>query len=122
MKNFQVLIVIALLVMAFGMSIVEFNMNLEGEELSRATWGLWGFVYVILVGTWVLYDGKSGDFEKPFDFGLFLYLFLPVLLIYYLVKTRGHEGVMTYAGFVAIYLLPEFAGLVSYAYFYWPTP
>ncbi|MEP5765898.1 MAG: hypothetical protein ABJ308_14980 [Halieaceae bacterium] len=100
------------------MSYVEFQMNLEGEELSGMTWSLWGFLYVILVGTWVLYDSKSGNFERPFDFGLFLYLFLPFLLVYYLVKTRGHEGVVTYMGFIAIYLLPEFVGLISYAYFY----
>lgn len=118
MKNVPMLIVVALLLMAAAMSFIEFQMNLEGEELSETIWGLWGFLYIVLVGTWVLYDGKSGDFDKPFDFGLFLYLFLPLLLPYYLVRTRGHEGIVTYLGFMAIYLLPEFSGLVSYAYYY----
>jgi len=117
MKKLPLLIIVALLLMSVGMSFVEFQMNLEGEELSEKTWGLWAFLNVILVGTWVLYDRKSSDFERPFDFGLFLYLFLPFLLLYYLVRTRGHEGLVTYIGFIAIYLLPEFMGLVSYAYF-----
>ena len=118
MKNLPALIIITLLLMTIGMSYVEFQMNLEGEELSGRTWSLWAFINVILVGTWVLYDSRSSDFEKPFDFGLFLYLFLPFLLVYYLVRSRGHEGLVTYIGFISIYLLPEFIGLISYAYFY----
>lgn len=99
------------------MSFVEFNMNLEGESLSEEVWAFWGFLNLVLVGTWVLYDRKSGSFDRPFDFGLFLYLFLPVLLLYYLVRSRGYEGVVTYMGFTSIYFLPEFFGLISYAYF-----
>ncbi|TGD70674.1 hypothetical protein E4634_20880 [Mangrovimicrobium sediminis] len=118
MKSIPNLIVATLLLIAFGMSFFEFRMNLEGETLSEGIWGSWSFLYVVLVGTWVLYDKKSGNFDRPFDFGLFLYLFLPVLLLYYLIRSRGHEGVVTYMGFFSIYWLPEFFGLVAYAYYY----
>ncbi len=118
MKRIPTLIILTLLLIAAGMSYVEFHLNLSGEELSGRTWTLWTFLYVVLVGTWVLHDKRSGDFDKPYDFGFFLYLFLPFILFYYLISTRGHEGVVTYIGFFAIYWLPEFAGLISYAYFY----
>lgn len=117
MKNVPTLIIVTLLVMTIAMSYIEFLMNVDGDTLSQNIWGLWGFLNVVLVGTWVLYDNKSGNFEKPFDFGFFLYLFLPVLLLYYLIRTRGHEGVVTYLGFIAVYIAPEFLGLFAYAYY-----
>lgn len=93
-------------------------MNVDGKEISESTWGIWAFVYIILVGSWVLRDTRASEVEKPFDFGLFLYLLLPVALLYYLVSSRGGEGVITYIGFAALYFMPEFFGLVAYAYVY----
>ena len=108
---------IVLLIICAGVSTVEVILNMRGEDLSEATSSAWTFIYVILVALWVQRDSLNEKFERPFDFGLFLYLFLPVLLPYYLVRTRGVEGIFTFLGFVLVYFLPFILGLVTYAYF-----
>lgn len=117
MKNASIYIILSLLFLCLGVSIVEVSLNLKGKELSDSAATVWAIVFIVLVAMWVQDDSRGKDFDKPFDFGLFLYLFLPFLLPYYLIKTRGFEGVVTFFGFAAIYWLPFFSGLIAYVYF-----
>jgi hypothetical protein len=110
-------ILVVLLLLCAGVAGVEIALNLQEETISASTDLAWAFFYVVLVSVWVQRDSRGKDFEKPFDFGLFLYLFLPFLLFYYLVRTRGFEGVITYLGFLFVYWLPWLSGWVAYAYF-----
>tara|TARA_R110001599_G_C12250064_1_gene659484 strand:+ start:2785 stop:3114 length:330 start_codon:yes stop_codon:yes gene_type:complete len=108
---------VILLLLCAAVAGVEIALNLKEETVSASTDLAWALFFVILVSLWVQRDSQGKDFDKPFDFGLFLYLFLPFLLFYYLVRTRGFEGVVTYLGFLSIYWLPWLLGWVAYAYF-----
>lgn len=66
---------------------------------------------------WVYCDAGRSDFEKPFDFGFLVYIFWPVALPWYLVSTRGVEGVLIFLGFIALWIGPWLMGLVAYVYF-----
>ena len=66
---------------------------------------------------WAYYDAGRKDFKKPFDFGFFIYVFWQVAFPWYLIKTRGIEGVVLYLGFIALWLFPWLSGLVTYVYF-----
>ena len=117
MKNIPAYIIATLLLLSFGISIIEIALNLKEQEVSGSAQASWSIVFTILVAMWVQKDSRNNDFDQPFDFGLFLYLFLPLLLPYYLYCTRGVEGFVTFMGFIAIYCLPFFSGLVAYIYF-----
>lgn len=117
MKNIPLYIIGTLIILCFGVSFVEISLNLRQEELSKRADYAWSFFFIVLVSFWVQKDSKSADFDKPFDFGFFLYLFLPILLPYYLLRTRGIEGIVTFLGFVAIHYIPFISGLLAYVYF-----
>lgn len=105
----------------FGLSIlvtiVEFLSNLKGNELSLLAQSSWAFVFFFLTFLWVYYDADRDDFEKPFDFGFFIYLFWPFVLPWYFITTRGSEGVLILLGLIFLWQSPWLAGLVAYVYF-----
>jgi len=111
------LTIIALLILSTSLAIVEVLLNLREEETSPSTQAAWGAIFFFLTIFWAYYDAEREDFEKPFDFGFFIYVFWYIAFPWYLVKTRGVEGVLLFVGFVAIWLAPWLSGLVAYAYY-----
>ena len=73
-------ILVAPMLLCAGVAGIEITLNLGQETISATTDLAWAFFFVILVSIWVQRDSDGKDFERPFDFGLFLYLFLPILL------------------------------------------
>jgi len=106
-----------LLAFSFCLSVVQILLNLRGEEISDATDALWSGVFLLTTIFWAYYDADRRDFDKPFDFGFLIYVFWPIALPWYLIKTRGIEGLLIFLGFMAIWLGPWLAGLVAYVYF-----
>lgn len=116
-KNFSIT---SLLLLSFGMAVVEVMLNSQGEVVSDETQSLWGFIFLVITIIWVIADSETNDFKKPFDFGFLIYLFWPVALPYYLITTRGFEGFVFFLGLMSIWLGPWLAGLVAYTYVYTP--
>ncbi len=59
-----------------------------------------------------------------FDMGLFLYVAWPLVLPYYLIKSRGAKGLLVITGFVAVYIGATLIGLILYIFLApddWPT-
>lgn len=111
------LTIYALLVLSLGMSALEVLLNLKGEAASDTTQSLWGFVFVVLSIMWVYADSKQRQFHKPFEFGFVAYVLWPLVFPWYLVTTRGLEGVVLFFGFLLLWWAPWLAGLVAYVYF-----
>ena len=95
-------------------------MNRQGEVVSDATQTLWAFIFIVLSIMWAIEDSKATHFEKPFDFDFLMYIFWPIAFPYYLVSTRGIEGVTQFLGFLLIWCGPWLAGLIAYVYVYTP--
>ena len=117
MKKNKDLYIYPLIALSICMGIIEVLMNLQGKEVSESTQLVWGIVFVMLSILWAYYDADRIDFEKPLDFGFLVYVFWPVAFPWYLVKTRGVDGVLVFFGFILIWLGPWLAGLVAYVYF-----
>ncbi len=117
MNQPQVLIIYGLLASSAGMGLLEIWANLRGEVVSAGTQSLWGIVYVVLSIMWSYADSKQRQFHKPYEFGFVAYVLWPVVFPWYLVTTRGVEGVVLFLGFLALWLIPWLAGLVAYVYF-----
>ena len=116
MKNNKSLYIYALFLLSFGMGLIEVLFNIKGELASDSTQAIWGIVSIFLTILWAYFDADTEGFEKPFDFGLLAYIFWPVAFPWYLVKTRGIEGLVMFVGFMALWFGPWLAGVVAYVY------
>ena len=91
-------------------------LNLNNEIVSDSTDTLWYLIFSVIVAVWVNKEPEKVKFEAPFEFGAFVYFAWPLILPYYLVKTRGYEGVLVFIGFLGLYLMPFLSGLVAFVY------
>lgn len=73
-----------------------------------------------LIGDWFMKDSKKNKVEWAFDMGFFLYLLWPIIIPYYLYKTRGFKTASIYTlNFIGIY---SGSYLLSYEFFYIVMP
>ena len=109
-------IIFVLFFLSVAYSIVQVSLNSQAEVVSDASDTLWAILYSVLVAVWATKEPKQESFQAPFEFGAFLYFAWPIVLPYYLVKTRGIEGLVLFIGFVGMYAMPFVSGLVAYVY------
>src|SRR5437588_11637824 len=64
------------------------------------------------VGWWLRTDSRRRGVLSVYDLGFFLYLAWPVVMLYYLIKTRGAKGLLIMLGFAAAYVGAALAGMV----------
>jgi hypothetical protein len=117
MKRNKNIYIYTLIILAFCKSIIEILLNLKEMEVSQTTNTIWGGIFILLSILWVYYDADRPDFKKPFDFGFIVYVFWPIALPWYLITTRGLEGILIFFGFISLWLGPWLAGLVAYVYY-----
>jgi hypothetical protein len=81
-----------------------------------------GFLWI--TGWWLRTDSRKREFRWVYDMGLFLYVAWPIVLPYYLLKTRGARGLLVILGFVAAYIAAAVLGMMLYLFLTpegWPT-
>lgn len=110
-------IFLALLLLAFVMFAAEVFLNLREEFVSDRVQTIWILAFGLLTTLWARYDSKGENIDKPFQFSYLIYFFWPVAFPWYLLKTRGHEGILVFFGFVALGIGPWLSGVVAYFYF-----
>jgi hypothetical protein len=64
------------------------------------------------VGWWLRNDSHRRGVLSVYDLGFFLYLAWPIVMPYYLIKTRGVKGLLVMLGFVAAYIGAAIVGIV----------
>src|SRR5947207_218276 len=64
------------------------------------------------VGWWLRTDSRRRGALSVYDLGFFLYLAWPIVMPYYLIKTRGAKGLLVILGFVAAYVGAAIIGMV----------
>lgn len=92
-------------------------LGLKEQDVSTTTDFLWMFVFALLVAVWTTKEPRFKEFCPPFEFGAFMYFLWPIILPYYLYKTRGSEGLILFVGFAALYYIPFMSGLLAYAFY-----
>ena len=107
-----------LILISLGMGVTEVILGSQGGVVSDTTQALWLFIFLVMSILWAVADTRSRHVEQPFDFDFLMYVFWPIALPYYLISTRGSEGMLMFLGFVLIGWGPWLAGVVAYVYFY----
>jgi len=87
--------------------------GVRGLVPSRRAELLWSVEFQLALVWWVLVDRKVRGFAVPFEFDAFMFFGWPVLLPYYLYRTRGRKGWLLVAGVYALWLIPTVAGVVA---------
>jgi len=90
--------------------------GLDAEAFGLLT--QFGLLYV--VGYWLLNDSQKRNFKLPYCPGLILSIAWPILLPYYLFKTRGGKAFLTILIFAGAYILTTALGAVIAAIFIGP--
>ena len=86
-----------------------------GEDTPRNTNQMWAFFFGVLVAWWVHSDRRARGVSMPYEFEAFVVFLWPIVLPYYLYRTRGWTGLLLGAGFWLLFLVPTVLSLLIYA-------
>jgi hypothetical protein len=77
---------------------------------------MYAFGFLWLIGWWLVRDSRKRGVDLVLDVGLFLYIAWPLVMPYYLLKTRGAKGLFVILGFLGVYLGGAVVGAVFYVF------
>ena len=83
----------------------------RGIEASGAFRLLTYLGFLVLMGYWVQKDSRRNAAWRVWDLGFLMYLLWPLVVPYYLIKTRGAKGLVPIIGILGTYLA---AGILGY--------
>jgi len=83
-----------------------------GEDLPAHTMRIWPFMFGLLLAWWVYSDRRARGLGMPFEFEAFVLFLWPIVLPYYLYRTRGWWGLLLGAGCWLLYLIPVLASAI----------
>ena len=89
-----------------------FLLAFRSRTPSDSTQLLSTFVFRLMVVCWVQVDARAQRYHAPFDFGAFLFFAWPLVVPYYLYRTRGARGLLFSAGILALAIVPDVAAQV----------
>jgi len=64
-----------------------------------------------IIGWWLRTDSRKHGVAPVYDMGFFLYIAWPLVMPYYLVKTRGAKGLLIILGFAGAYVGAAIVGI-----------
>ena len=64
---------------------------------------LYSLCFLWIIGWWLQRDSRKRGFKLVYDMGFFLYIAWPIIMPYYLFKTRGPKAFLTLLIFLAVY-------------------
>ena len=74
-------------------------------------------MFLWIIGWWLQRDSRKYNFNWVLDLGLFLYVAWPIIMPYYLLRTRGLKGFIPILVFSGIYLGAALIGVTFYVFF-----
>jgi hypothetical protein len=65
-----------------------------------------------IIGWWLRTDSRKRGVVWVYDMGFFLFIAWPLVMPYYLVKTRGAKGLLVILGFIGAYTGAAILGII----------
>jgi hypothetical protein len=101
-------LVVLTAILSVGSSLVA----LHGMPVPRETGILQSLGFQLILAFWARIDRQVRGFRVPYEFDTFVLFAWPVVVPYYLYKTRGKRGLLLAAGIGALYLVPALAAAI----------
>lgn len=106
----QISLVALTILYALGVGIVVAS----GKEVGDSTKWLWSFSFSLLLAWWVGSDRKDKKFSAPFEHEAAVFFGWPIVVPYYLYRTRGRKGLLLGLGVWGLYLSPVLIAAAVY--------
>jgi hypothetical protein len=97
------LLVILTAIYAIGLSVLASRGHAARPE---ATALLWSFEFQVLLAIWVRMDRRRRNVSLPFEFDAFVFFGWPVVVPYYLYRTRGMRGLIITLAIYTLFVAP----------------
>lgn len=78
-----------------------------GNAVPDHTEALWNFSFALLLAVWVRSDRGSRQYAVPFEYDAFVFFAWPLMVPYYLYRTRGKKGWWYGAGIWMLAFIPH---------------
>jgi hypothetical protein len=100
--SFIPLILLTLIFTSIGGVLASHHLGVPRESAS-----LQSVAQHLFVALWVYLDRQGRHLNLPYEFEAFVFFAWPIVLPYYLVKSRGARGLLLAALFFALLVLPS---------------
>ena len=101
------LIVLVALTVIFALERSVFAAH--GTNVPETTESLWTFEFSLILTWWVYADRHARCFSVPFEFEAFVFFAWPVVVPYYLYRSRGGRGLLLGLGILGLHTVPSLA-------------
>lgn len=98
---------VPVLALTFICAVGSAVLALRGGVASEGSTLLWRFAFVLCMVRWVELDRRAHRFDAPFEFDAFVFFGWPLVVPYYLFKTRGVRGFVYGLGFWVLAGIPS---------------
>ncbi len=95
-------------ILSVGSSVIA----LHGMPVPKETEILQSLAFQFILVCWVRVDRLARGFRVPYEFDAFVFFAWPIVVPYYLYKTRGVRGLLFAVGIGALFLMPSLAAAV----------
>jgi len=75
---------------------------------------LYFFAFLWIIGWWLQEDARRRGISWVYDSGFLLYVAWPLVMPYYLLKSRGAKGILVVLAFIGVYIGAAVLGMVVY--------
>jgi len=75
---------------------------------------LYFFAFLWIIGWWLQDDARRREISWVYDSGFLLYVAWPLVMPYYLLKSRGAKGILVVLAFIGVYIGAAVLGMVVY--------
>ena len=101
----RLLLVLFILSTIYGIGLAELAFH-GYPTRPQATALLWSLAFPTLLAIWVRMDRRGRKLGLPFEFEAFVFFGWPLVVPYYLYRTRGTRGLIIMAAIYGLYLAP----------------
>jgi hypothetical protein len=106
--QFLIPLIVLATIFTVGRSFVAIH-SLAAPEAAEL---LWTFEFRLVLAWWVRFDRQGRGFSVPFEFDAFVFFAWPIMVPYYLYRTRGRRGLFLATGIYGLHLIPYFTAQI----------
>ncbi len=85
----------------------------QGGTVTPLARNVWMFAFGLFVAWWIAGDRRQRSYAAPFEFEAAIFYAWPVLLPYYLYRTRGGNGLLLTLGVYGLFFGPALVGGIA---------
>jgi len=116
-RQFEIALAALTILFASGLSV---NAAHGVFVISGATRRFWSLLFGLILVCWLRADRPGRSFNAPYEFDMFAWAAWPIVVPYYLYRTRGGRGLLLVAVMLGLLVAPIVIAAFAFVFFYRP--